>query len=164
MHAAVLSVNWALNLKPSLPKNSFALGRSLTGRLTNILVFVLMIISPFDLFCCFVSLPAGVNQRHVFSRTCLRRLSRTRFLFAECAREVFSEILRLVDQPEFDLSVLERRALQPLDRLLLGVALPQPEAAYQFLRLGERPVGYDGFLAGERHPGACGHRREPFQR
>src|SRR5262245_15060955 len=33
-----LSVNWALNLKPSLPKNSLAFGRSFTGRLTNMLV------------------------------------------------------------------------------------------------------------------------------
>src|SRR5258705_11412536 len=45
MHAPASSENWALKLKPSLPKNSFAFGRSLTGRLTNILavLFVLII-------------------------------------------------------------------------------------------------------------------------
>jgi hypothetical protein len=41
----VSSENWALKSKPSLPKNSFALGSSLTGRLTNtfVVLFVLMI-------------------------------------------------------------------------------------------------------------------------
>src|SRR5262245_14893624 len=53
MQAPVSSVNWALKLNPSLPKNSLALGRSLTGRLTNILVFVLILFGPF----CLVPLP-----------------------------------------------------------------------------------------------------------
>src|SRR4030095_3368233 len=38
MQAAVSSVKCALKLKPSFAKKSFALGRSLTGRFTNIFV------------------------------------------------------------------------------------------------------------------------------
>src|SRR6266487_3335069 len=44
MHAPASSENWALKLKPSLPKNSFAFGRSLTGRLTNIFVVLFVLI------------------------------------------------------------------------------------------------------------------------
>ena len=36
MQAAVSSVNWALNVKPNLPKKSIDFFRSLTGRLTKI--------------------------------------------------------------------------------------------------------------------------------
>ena len=37
MQAAVSSVNWALNVKPNLPKKSIDFLRFLTGRLTKIL-------------------------------------------------------------------------------------------------------------------------------
>src|SRR5215831_17406353 len=59
MQAPVSSVNWALKSNPSLPKNSLALGRSLTGRLMNILVFVLILFGPFISLSslCLVPLP-----------------------------------------------------------------------------------------------------------
>src|SRR5439155_24907906 len=62
------------------------------------------------------------------------------FLLAQFGRELGAEVRRLEHLADLDLGVLERGALEPLDRLLLRLALPQPEAGDQFLRLGERAV------------------------
>src|SRR6266542_1255158 len=45
MHAAVSSLNFALKLKPSFAKKSFALGKSLTGRLTNIVLAAAVVLA-----------------------------------------------------------------------------------------------------------------------
>src|SRR2546425_12648823 len=66
-----------------------------------------------------------------------------RFLPADLPRGVaLRELSRLEHLPDLHLgAAVERRALQPLDRLFLRFALPEPEAGDQLLRLGEGPVG-----------------------
>src|SRR5262249_37270122 len=59
----------------------------------------------------------------------------------EFGRERGAEVLRLEHLANLDLgAVVERGALEPLDRLFLRLHLPQPEARDQLLRLGEGPV------------------------
>src|SRR2546426_3305673 len=56
-------------------------------------------------------------------------------------RERGTEVVRFEDLPNLDLeAVLEGRALEPCDRLFLGLHLPQPEAGDQLLRFREGPV------------------------
>src|SRR6266704_5732042 len=57
--------------------------------------------------------------------------------------ELGTEVVRFEDLANLDLeAVIERRTLEPLDRLFFGLHLPQPEAGDQLLRLGERPVDH----------------------
>src|SRR6266478_3629589 len=51
-----------------------------------------------------------------------------------------SEVRRLEHLPDLDLGVLEGGALQPFDRLILGLHLPQPEPGDELLGLGEGAV------------------------
>src|SRR6266481_1370879 len=65
------------------------------------------------------------------------------------------ELGRLEHLPDLHLgAAVEGRALQPLDRLFLRLALPEPEAGDQLLRLGKGPVGDSALLAVEAHPRA----------
>src|SRR5262245_39383705 len=67
-------------------------------------------------------------------------------LLPQLGREGVAEIVRLKHLADLDLRFLARRvgaALDPLDRLLLRLHLPQPEAGDQFLRLGKGSVGHD---------------------
>ena len=73
-------------------------------------------------------------------------------LLAQLGCEILAEILRFEDLADLDLAVLAMRvgaALDPFDRLLQRLALPEPEAGDQFLRLGERPVDHGPLFAGE---------------
>src|SRR5437879_613326 len=92
----------------------------------------------------------------------LRRLcADSLLLFAELRRERLAEVLRLEDLPDLDFgSPAERGALQPLDRLLLRLHLPQPEAGDQLLRLREGPVGHGPLASVEPDPHALRARLE----
>src|SRR5439155_16651532 len=62
------------------------------------------------------------------------------------ARVAGGEILGLEHLAQLDLGpAVERRPLEPFDRLVLRLHLPEPEAGDQLLRLAEGPVG-DGAL------------------
>src|SRR5439155_22876021 len=74
------------------------------------------------------------------------------FLLALLRCELGAEVLGLEDLADFDLRLFAarvRRALDPLDRLLLGLDLDDPEAGDQFLGLGERAVDDGALAAGE---------------
>src|SRR6266550_6702739 len=59
----------------------------------------------------------------------LRRLgAQALFLFAQFRRQRLAEILRIENLPDFDLAVIERCALHPVDRLVQRFDLDQPEA------------------------------------
>src|SRR5262245_54825160 len=62
-------------------------------------------------------------------------------LLAQFGRELGAEVGGLEDGADFDLGpAVERGTLQPRDRLVHRLDLPQPEAGDQLLGLGERPV------------------------
>src|SRR5438034_9237653 len=57
---------------------------------------------------------------------------------------------RLVHLADFDFSAIaERRALDPLDRFVFRLHLPDPEARDQIFRFGERPIGHRMLAARE---------------
>src|SRR5712664_1343107 len=63
------------------------------------------------------------------------------------------KIRRLVDLADLDLSSpVERGALEPFHRFFHGLHLPQPEAADEFLGLGEGPVNYRALLSRKPDP------------
>src|SRR5687767_13265 len=94
----------------------------------------------------------GSSARSSSLRVLLRDLANPRFLLPQLRRELCAEILFLEDLANLHLgTAVERRALQPLDRLFLRLALPDPEAGDQLLRLAERAVGDDPLLAVELH-------------
>src|SRR3954468_20974469 len=87
------------------------------------------------------------------------------FLRAELGRELLAEVLGLEDRPDFDFRpAAERCALQPLDRFVHRLDVPQPEAGDQLLRFGERSVDHRAFGTGE--PDALAPRTwmQPFAR
>src|SRR4051812_45432783 len=64
-------------------------------------------------------------------------------LLAQLGRERGAEIVRLEPPANLDLGpAVEGGTLQPLDRLVHRLDLPQPEAGDQLLGLGERPVDH----------------------
>src|SRR3569832_2178656 len=73
---------------------------------------------------------------------CLR--AQPLFLLAQFGRELGAEIGGIEHLANFDHRFLAGHrigtALDPFDRLVLRLALPQPEARDQLLRLGERSV------------------------
>src|SRR5213594_328561 len=74
------------------------------------------------------------------------------------------EVLGLEHLADLHLGVLERSTLEPLDRLRLGLHLPEPEAGDQLLGLGERPVDHGPLPAGEPDPRALRAGLEPLGR
>src|SRR5262245_36811617 len=79
-------------------------------------------------------------------------LAQTVFLRAQLRRELLAKILGLEDLPELDLGpAVERRLLEPFNRLVHRLHLPEPEAGDEFLRLGEGPVDHGPIFAGESH-------------
>src|SRR3954468_12112691 len=87
------------------------------------------------------------------------------FLRAELGRELLAEVLGLEDRPDFDFRpAAERCALQPLDRFVHRLDVPQPEAGDQLLRFSERSVDHRAFGTGE--PDALAPRTwmQPFAR
>src|SRR6476660_8227276 len=82
-------------------------------------------------------------------------LAQTRFLLLQLRRERLAEILGREALADLDLRLNARwirAALHPVDRFLLALALPDPEARDELLGLGERPIGDDPLLADEMHP------------
>jgi mono/diheme cytochrome c family protein len=66
-----------------------------------------------------------------------------------------AEVGELEDLPDLDLcAAFERRSLEPLDRLLLRLALPDPVARDELLAFGERPIDDGALVALEADPRA----------
>src|SRR5687768_2089357 len=72
------------------------------------------------------------------------------------------EVSELEDLPDLDLAIPERRALEPLDRLLERLALPDPVARDDLLALAERTV--DHLLLWETHARPLGRRVQAVAR
>src|SRR6516225_6340389 len=87
-------------------------------------------------------------------------LALTRFLRLHLRCQVVAEVLGFEDPPDlhFLVALSERRAADPLDRLLHRLHLPQPEAGDQLLGLGEWSVGDGALAAAEAHPHTFGAR------
>src|SRR5438046_9491860 len=80
-------------------------------------------------------------------------------------RQGGTEVRRLEDLPNLDLeAVVEGRALEPRDRLVLGLHLPDPEASDELLRLGEGSVGHDAFAPRKFDPRALRAGLESLRR
>src|SRR5207244_3352940 len=85
------------------------------------------------------------------------------FLFSELRREGGTKVVRLEDLANLDFgAAVERRALEPLDRLFFGPDLPEPEAGDELFGLGERTVCHGPFRAVEHDARALGARLKPF--
>src|ERR1051326_2547771 len=74
--------------------------------------------------------------------------------------ELFAEILRLEDLPDFHFGLFERGALEPVDRLIPRLHLPYPEARDQLFGLAERPVGDSLLPPGKPYAGALRARMQ----
>src|SRR5438309_3420729 len=88
-------------------------------------------------------------------------------LLSELERELGPEVFRLEHLANLDLRLARegiRTALDPFDRLLLRLYLPQPEAGDQLLRLGERPVDHGALVSREFDARALRSRLEPLGR
>src|SRR5881296_3681450 len=87
------------------------------------------------------------------------------FVLPEFGLELGTEVVRFEDLANLDLeAVIERRTLEPLDRLFFGLHLPQPEAGDQLLRLGERPVDHGPLASREPDTRALRARLQPLRR
>src|SRR6267143_6214216 len=89
------------------------------------------------------------------------------FLLSELGRELGAEVLRLEHLADLDLGLsLEGigAALDPFDRLRLGLHLPQPETGDQLFRLGKGPVDHGALRAREPDARALGTRLQPLAR
>src|SRR5438067_2894200 len=81
-----------------------------------------------------------------------RLLAHSLLLRAQLRRELLAEVLGLEDRPDLDFGpAVERRALEPLDRLVDRLHAPHPVAGDELLGLGERAVGDRPLGAGEAH-------------
>src|SRR5712691_2252155 len=68
-------------------------------------------------------------------------------------KDLGRKVTYLVHLPDLDFSTpIERGALEPFYRLFHGLHLPQPEAADEFLGLGEGPVDYGPLLPRKSDP------------
>src|SRR5215470_15037384 len=92
MQAAVSSVNWALNVKPSLPKKFLDFPRSLTGRLTKIL---LLMCSPWE-FVFTPLQPYVEREKGKSTRTAkCRRVARRKYRSISCwVLNILAEVLK----------------------------------------------------------------------
>src|SRR6202045_4919093 len=99
------------------------------------------------------ALLARVGSASVFAGSALALL---RFLRPQFRRQVRAEVLGLEHPADLDhfVALLERGAPDPLDRLLDGLDLPQPEARDQLLGLGERAIRHGAVAAAELDPHA----------
>src|SRR4051812_47614569 len=90
------------------------------------------------------------------------------FLCAELGREFGAEVFRLEDGANLDLRLLARHrigaALQPLERLVHRLDLPDPEARDELLRFGERSIDDALLAACEAHALALAAGVETFAR
>src|SRR5436305_13545303 len=86
------------------------------------------------------------------------------FLLPQLRGEFGAEVLRLEDLADLDLLVLERGALEPLDRLVLRLHPPDPVAGDQLLGLGEGAVDHGRLAVRELDPRAFRARLEAVGR
>src|SRR5712691_8529149 len=87
------------------------------------------------------------------------------FVPPESGLELGTEVVRFEDMANLDVgAVIERRTLEPLDRLFVGLHLPQPEAGDQLLRLGERPVDHGPLASREPDTRALRARLQSLRR
>src|SRR5579863_3119232 len=88
------------------------------------------------------------------------------FLGLELRRQVRAEVLGLEHAADLDFlaTLPEGRAADPLDRLLDGFHLPEPEPRDQLLALGERPVDHGALATTEPDAHARGAGLQPFTR
>src|SRR5262245_47050556 len=112
------------------------------------------------------SSPGHVRFRGSGSRASESRLNSHRWLQAELRHGVVraERLLGRTDRADFNFGISERGTLNPLDRLLQRLHLPQPEPADQFLRLGERTVDDRLPPAGEADPRPLRARLEGVHR
>src|SRR6266550_2200799 len=109
--------------------------------------------------CGVLCLGSGSGLARLPGRLCAYAL----LLCPQLRRQRGTEIVRLEDLANLDLgAAVEGRPLEPLDRFVLGLHLPQPEAGNELLRLGERPVDHSALVAGEPHTRAFRARLQPF--
>src|SRR5207247_11362843 len=85
-------------------------------------------------------------------------------LLPQLGSERGAEVRRLEDLANLDLGVLERSALEPLDRLFFRPHLPQPEPGDELLRLGEGAVDDGPLPLGELDARALRARLESLAR
>src|SRR5436309_2807396 len=87
------------------------------------------------------------------------------FLLPQFGRELGPEVTGLEHRPDLDLGpAVEGRPLEPLDRLVDRLDLPQPVAGDQLLRLGARPVEDRAPAPGEPYALAPGAGVQPVAR
>src|SRR5206468_2300310 len=67
-------------------------------------------------------------------------------LLPELWREILAKVLRLEYLANLYFTLLEWRALEPLDRFIHGLHLPQPEAGDELLGLSERTIDHGSLL------------------
>src|SRR5713101_7772726 len=80
-------------------------------------------------------------------------------------KDLGREVKCLVHLADLDFSTpIERGALEPFYGLFHGLDLPQPEAADEFLGLGEGPVDYGPLLPRKSYPLALRARLQPLAR
>src|SRR3954447_19402213 len=88
-------------------------------------------------------------------------LAQPLLLVAQLGGELLAEVVGLDELAQLHLAVRERGALQPLERLLLRLHLPDPVAGDELLRLGERAVDHGRRGAAEAHARAVRARAQP---
>ncbi len=89
------------------------------------------------------------------------------FLPTKFRRKLGAEVLRFENLANLDLAILVVRigaALDPLDRLFLRLAPPQPVAGDKFFGLDEGPVDHGALAAGEPDTRAFGGRMQSLPR
>src|SRR3954462_597918 len=83
-------------------------------------------------------------------------------LLTQLGRERLAEVLGLDELTQLDLAVAEGGSLQPLDRLLPGLHLPDPVPGADLLRLAERSVGDGRLLDAVTHACCVRRRAQPI--
>src|SRR5215218_2813865 len=99
-----------------------------------------MVMSPHEMATTTLLCPGPDDSR---SRLLAELRPQPLLLLLELGRERLAEVGRLEHLADLDLRLGTRRvrtALDPLDRLLLRLHVPDPEAGDQLLGLRERPV------------------------
>ena len=98
-------------------------------------------------------------------RVALGLAAHLRLALAQLGGELVAEVLGLEHRPDLDHAVIAvgvRDPLDPLDRLVERLDLPQPVARQQLLGLGERAVDHLALAARERDADALRARMQPL--
>src|SRR5687767_7539649 len=98
----------------------------------------------------------------MLARRCL--LPDSLLLLPELGRKLLAEVLRFEHLPELHLTLPEWRPLQPLDGLLLGSHLPQPEPGNELLCFGKWTIRDRALVPLEPHTSALRARLQSLSR